>query len=64
MNCAGAPLTSLDDAFAEDVVEVEHAEVGALCVEDDELGDAVGAHEVETWRIIFGRSSPPSSSPN
>lgn len=34
-------------------MEVEHAEVGALCVEDDELGDAVGAHEVEGVHGVF-----------
>ena len=35
-------------------MEVQHAEVAAVGVDDDELGDAVGAHEVEGVDGVFG----------
>ena len=45
--------TILYDSFAEDVVEVEHAEVEPVAIDYDELGDAVGAHEVQGVDGVF-----------
>ena len=45
---------SSDNSLAEDVVEVEHAEIAPLAVDDHQLGDAVGAHEVEGVDGILG----------